>query len=606
MTMSKTEQSSETKITNIAAYKFVQIVDLQILRSELKSLCKRLKLKGTILVAHEGINIFMAGEAANIDLFVSEIRRDDRFADLEFKLSPSDYQPFNRMLVRIKQEIIAFGVDGIAPQERTSPKLSAQELKQWLDEGRPVTLLDVRNDYEVELGTFNDALPIKVDNFRDFPAAVEELPADLKETPIVMFCTGGIRCEKAGPFMEREGFQQIYQLDGGILKYFEECGDAHYNGECFVFDQRVTVDAKLAETDTGQCFACQASLTAEDQQSPKYIVGQQCPHCYIPPTEVMTQLLEERSARLAEVANPLPGSEPYINYRPMNVPERCDGFQAVDFLDHLHPHMGREYWQDECSNQRMTCETKVVESKTIVRAGQRIEHILPGTVEPDVDPNIRFLYEDSAIIVIDKSAPLPMHPCGRFNRNTLSYILDQIYNPIHPRAAHRLDANTSGIVALTKTRKLAARLQPQFERGEVDKVYRARVHGHPAEDKFDCDAAISSSPSQAGGRDVSPDGLPAFTEFETVQRFDDGTALVIARPRTGRTNQIRVHLWHLGLAICGDTIYLPEGKRGELQTRDVNDSPLCLHAHQLTFAHPQTGESLTFESPAPTWAQPSE
>ena len=153
--------------------------------------------------------------------------RSPGLADLMPKESESDEQPFNRMLVKIKKEIIAFGVDGIDPATRTSPKLAAQELKQWLDEGRPVTLLDTRNDYEVKLGTFNGAKILPISNFPQFSEAVRELEPDLKQQPIVMFCTGGIRCEKAGPFMEREGFEQIYQLEGGILKYFEEVGAAH-------------------------------------------------------------------------------------------------------------------------------------------------------------------------------------------------------------------------------------------------------------------------------------------------------------------------------------------------------------------------------------------
>ena len=128
-----------------------------------------------------------------------------------------------------------------------------------------MTLLDTRNDYEVKLGTFKNALPIGIDHFREFPDAVRKLPPEMKEQPIVMFCTGGIRCEKAGPFMEREGFENIFQLDGGILKYFEECGGAHYDGECFVFDQRVGVDPSLQETESTQCFRCQTPLTEADQ-----------------------------------------------------------------------------------------------------------------------------------------------------------------------------------------------------------------------------------------------------------------------------------------------------------------------------------------------------
>src|SRR6185503_15646103 len=165
----------------------------------------------------------------------------------------------------------------IDPARRPSPKLAARTLKQWLDECRPVTLLDTRNDYEVKLGTFKNARPIGVDHFRDFPDAVRRLPSELKEQPIVMFCTGGIRCEKAGPFMEREGFKNIFQLEGGILKYFEECGGAHYDGECFVFDQRVGVDPSLHETESAQCFNCLTPLTAQEQKDERYRPGKSCP-----------------------------------------------------------------------------------------------------------------------------------------------------------------------------------------------------------------------------------------------------------------------------------------------------------------------------------------
>ncbi|MCH9651872.1 MAG: sulfurtransferase [Deltaproteobacteria bacterium] len=589
------------QITNIASYKFVQIDDLPAAREQLRSLCRSLGLKGTILLAHEGINLFVAGQDGNVETFMEEIRRDQRFSDLEFKQSPSDHQPFQRMLVRLKREIIAFGVDGIAPQEQTSPKLSPRELKKWLDEGRPFALLDVRNEYEVELGTFKNAVPIGVENFRDFPKAVEELPAPMKEQPVVIFCTGGIRCEKAGPFLEREGFQQILQLDGGILKYFEECGGDHYSGECFVFDRRVAVDASLSETETTQCFACLAPLTAEQQQSPLYVFGEHCPQCFTQPADALSELLSERQSKLLQLTTPLPGSEPYLNHRPVNVPQRCDGFTVLDVLDHLLPHKGRDFWQQVCQEGRMHYDHAPIAAEETVRAGQRLEHLLPGTVEPDVNAGIHFLYEDSAIIVIDKPAPLPMHPCGRFNRNTVSYLLGQVYHPIKPRVAHRLDANTSGIVILTKTRAIAPLVQSQFERGEVEKTYLARVHGHPEQDEFICNASIANQPSQAGGREIDPTGLSARTSFEVVARLDDETAIVRVRPLTGRTNQIRLHLWHLGWPICGDTVYLPNRERGRVQTRDVNDEPLCLHAFQIAFTHPKTGERIEFKSPPPSW-----
>jgi UPF0176 protein len=147
--------------------------------------------------------------------------------------------------VKIKQEIISFGVEGIDPARQPAPRLAPEELRQWLDAGKPVTLLDTRNDYEVDAGTFRGALRTGIRRFRDFPAAVKQLPSEMKDQPVVMFCTGGIRCEKAGPLLLREGFREVYQLDGGILKYFERCGGAHYEGTCYVFDERTTLDAGL-------------------------------------------------------------------------------------------------------------------------------------------------------------------------------------------------------------------------------------------------------------------------------------------------------------------------------------------------------------------------
>jgi UPF0176 protein len=269
-------------IINISTYKFTPLGDLDLpaQKARLLALALEVGLKGTILLSTEGINIFVAGTRQQLDPVLADIRALPGLADLQPKESLSDHQPYRRMLVKVKKEIIAFGIDGIDPARRTSPKLPARTLKQWLDEGRPVTLYDTRNDYEVRMGTFRGALPAGIDHFRDFPAAVNRLPAELKEQPVVMFCTGGIRCEKAGPFMEQAGFKNIFQLEGGILKYFEECGGAHYDGECFVFDRRVGVDPALRETDSVLCFACQMPLKAEEQRDPRYVPDISCPHCF--------------------------------------------------------------------------------------------------------------------------------------------------------------------------------------------------------------------------------------------------------------------------------------------------------------------------------------
>lgn len=235
-------------VINLSAYKFAPLDRLPECRDQLRTFCAAAKLKGTILLSQEGINLFVAGTREGVDGLMAALRAISGLEDLTAKESVSAAQPFGRMLVKIKKEIIAFGVEGIDPARQPAPKIAPQTLKQWLDEGRPVTLLDTRNGYEVSAGTFRGAVAAGIDRFREFPEAVRRLPETLKTQPIVMFCTGGIRCEKAGPFMRREGFEQVFQLDGGILKYFEHCGAAHYEGECFVFDERVALDGSLSQT----------------------------------------------------------------------------------------------------------------------------------------------------------------------------------------------------------------------------------------------------------------------------------------------------------------------------------------------------------------------
>lgn len=590
--------------TNIAAYKFAPLTDLKSLREELIQHCKAWGLKGTILLSSEGINLFVAGAKAEIDQLIERLHAVPGLEELQAKFSDSNHQPFHRMLVKIKQEIIAFGVPGIDPARQPAPRLTAQELKQWLDEGRPVTLLDTRNQYEVALGTFHNAVAIGIQHFRDFPQAIARLPAELKQQPIVTFCTGGIRCEKAAPLMLREGFENVFQLDGGILKYFEECGSAHYDGECFVFDQRVGVDPTLHETDTTQCHVCQVPLSARDQQDPRYVFGKSCPYCFRSSEDQRAEAIRQRQAAIQQITTPLPGSQPYENFRPVKVPALFDGKTLLDCVSGLFSHVPLEDWQRHCDKGRMLSpDGRTASAGHIVRTGERYLQRKPGTIEPDVNVDIRILYEDEAILVLNKPAPLPMHPCGRFNRNTLQYILAEIYKPQSPRPAHRLDANTSGVVVFSRTKHVASLLQPQFERGEVEKVYLACVQGQPPEDQFECLAPISDSSGDLGSRDVVTEGgLPAHTKFRVLQRFPDGTSLLEVFPLTGRTNQIRVHLWHLGWPICGDQAYLPGKRLGETQTHTVDDPPLCLLAYRINFVHPLSRQRLTFEVGRPSWA----
>ena len=303
-------------ITNISCYQFAALSELKELRQRLLQQCKTSELKGTILLSTEGINMFVAGRREHVDALVADLRAIPGLEGLTPKYSESAEQPFRRMLVRIKKEIIAFGVEGIEPAKYTSPRLEPKVLKQWLDEGRPVILLDTRNDYEVKLGTFKGAVVAGIDSFRDFPAAVAKLPPEMKHAPVVSFCTGGIRCEKAAPYMEREGFENVWQLEGGILKYFEECGSAHYDGELFVFDQRVGVDPALHESSWSLCFACRAPLTVEEKSDPRYVENVSCPYCFKRAAGEQRVQIDERQAAIRAAVTPLPGSLPYDQARP--------------------------------------------------------------------------------------------------------------------------------------------------------------------------------------------------------------------------------------------------------------------------------------------------
>ena len=592
------------RVTNISAYRFAPLRDLKDLRAHLLAFCSERGLKGTILLAPEGINLFVAGRHQAVEELVYELRQYPGLADLLPKYSESDEQPFSRMLVRLKKEIIAFGVEGIDPADYTSPRLKPVQLKRWLDGGRPVVLLDTRNDYEVRLGTFRQAKAVGIDHFRDFPKAVESLPEDWKNAPVVTFCTGGIRCEKAAPLLERMGFNEVYQLDGGILKYFEDVGGDHFEGECFVFDQRVGVDPALRETGSKVCFACQTPLTAEEAADPRHVPGESCPYCYRSSQEKRGDSIRRRQRALRAAADPLPGRVPYDNRKPIRIPGRWAGEPLLEALDGMMPHVGRNEWIALFAEGRLLDPRGVpAPPGRTVKAGEEYLRLLPGTLEPEVNGEVRVLDEDEALIVVDKPAPLPMHPCGRFNRNTLEHLLRVAWHPEVPRPAHRLDANTSGLVVCARTRHFAKRLQPQFAGGEVAKRYLARVHGHPSKDRFTVAARISAEACELGAREIDEaDGLEARTDFRVLRRDRDGTSLLLVRPRTGRTNQIRVHLWEAGHPIVGDPVYLEGGRRGERQTLSPGDPPMCLHAWKLAFRHPLSGERVRHVAPVPSWA----
>ncbi|MCZ2495387.1 sulfurtransferase [Xylophilus sp. Kf1] len=237
-------------ILNISAYRFVALPDAADLRPTLLDAARARALRGTILIATEGINLFLAGAPDAVRGFLDDLRRDARFAGLQAKESWSAAQPFKKMLVKVKPEIIRMDHPAIQPQDGRAPSVDAATLQRWLaaghdDNGRPVVTLDTRNAFEVDHGTFRGAIDWRIDRFTQFPDALRQHRQALEGKTVVSFCTGGIRCEKAAILMAEEGVKNVYQLEGGILKYFEETGGAFYDGRCFVFDDRVALDAAL-------------------------------------------------------------------------------------------------------------------------------------------------------------------------------------------------------------------------------------------------------------------------------------------------------------------------------------------------------------------------
>jgi UPF0176 protein len=283
-----------TDIVVAALYKFVTLEDFHELREPLLDACIASGARGTILLAHEGINGTIAGTREAIDQVLAYLRSDPRLANLEHKESFDDHLPFYRMKVKLKREIVTMGVEGIDPNSRVGTYVAPGDWNDLVNDPE-VLLIDTRNDYEYGIGTFRGAIDPHTQSFRDFPAYVRSHLDPEKHKKVAMFCTGGIRCEKASAFMLEEGFAEVYHLQGGILKYLEEVSpqESTWEGECFVFDNRVAVDHKLQKGRYDQCYGCRHPITEQDKLSEKYQKGICCPLCY-------DRLTDDQRARFSE------------------------------------------------------------------------------------------------------------------------------------------------------------------------------------------------------------------------------------------------------------------------------------------------------------------
>lgn len=270
-----------SKFVVCALYRFVRLENFEQLRQPLLDVMEQYDVRGTLLLAHEGVNGTIAGTREGIDAVVSWLRSDERLAALDTKESLHDELPFKRCKVKLKKEIVTLGVEGIDPNRVVGTYV---EPKDWnaLISDPDVVLIDTRNQYEFDVGTFKGAHNPATDSFRQFPQYVSENLDPEKNKKVAMFCTGGIRCEKSTAFLKEQGFEEVYHLKGGILKYLEEVPEENtmWEGECFVFDDRVTVDHQLQKGQYFLCNACRLPITEQDMQHPNYEQGVSCPHCY--------------------------------------------------------------------------------------------------------------------------------------------------------------------------------------------------------------------------------------------------------------------------------------------------------------------------------------
>jgi UPF0176 protein len=293
-----------SSIVVAALYRFVALPDFEALRQPLLDHLLDNEIRGTILLASEGLNGTVAGTEAAIQQLLSYLRKDDRLRDIDAKFSVTDEMPFYRSRVKLKKEIVTMGVEGIDPKQSVGTYVNPSEWNALISDPE-VIVIDTRNDYESAIGSFKNAVIPNTKSFRDFPAFANEHLDSSKTPKVAMFCTGGIRCEKSTAYLKEQGFEEVFHLKGGILKYLEEVPrtDSLWQGECFVFDNRVSVNHDLEKGSYDQCHACRLPITDSDKQHLHYQAGVSCPNCYSDKTESERLRFREREKqmKLAEI-----------------------------------------------------------------------------------------------------------------------------------------------------------------------------------------------------------------------------------------------------------------------------------------------------------------
>ncbi len=589
-------------LVHTAFYKFVALANAAEVAARLREFAAELGIKGSVIVAAEGINGVAAGTALSVQKWEQAIALeplfDGAFSDMVFKRSQCTTAPFSRMKVSHKQAIVAFGVNDAAVESSEAVAAQMLDPNAWraLIAQDDVVVLDNRNSFEFRLGRFRNAIDPQVANFRDFAGYVETHAEQWKAEGkrVAMYCTGGIRCERAGGWMEKIGVP-VYQLHGGILNYFQTMPDAEkdWDGECFVFDNRVAIDTKLNETDTTIDSVYQADADGEFRIArARRLMGADA----TPSNE------DSSGARVREAAKP---AKPRSQLRARNgVDASCvalpgevsTGSSVLDFLSHRFAHVSRDAWQQRFINGEVTDDAgRALMIDTPAKAHQKIYYFRSVDDEPRIPFDETILFRDEWIVVADKPHFLPVVPSGHYVQETLLSRLKKTLgiNTLSP--IHRIDRDTAGLVIFSIQPQTRDAYQRLFRERSVQKVYEAIAPFSAAltlpitcrnrmleSEKFMQMQIVSDVDSEAN----------AETHIDLLERSGE-LARYVLRPNTGQKHQLRAHMAALGVAIVNDRIY------PELQPFcDVVDysAPLKLLAKSIAFLDPMTGTARHFES----------
>jgi UPF0176 protein len=598
-----------TALVHTAFYKFVALANAGAVAARLRELAAEFDIKGSVIVAAEGINGVAAGTFASVQKWEQAIALEPlfngAFSDMVFKRSQCTTAPFSRMKVSHKQAIVAFGVSDATLESSDAVAAQMLDPNAWreLIAQDDVVVLDNRNSFEFRLGRFRNAIDPQVANFRDFAGYVEAHAAQWKAEGkrVAMYCTGGIRCERAGGWMEKIGVP-VYQLHGGILNYFQVMPDAEkdWDGECFVFDNRVAIDTKLNETDTTIDTVYQADADSAFRIArARRLMGLPVPNAPVDAedySQTMQHLQPKSTQPQVKKRSPLL-TRNGVNASCVALPgDVSAGASVIDFLSHRFTHVSRDTWRIRFNSGEVTDDTgHTLAADAPAKTHQKIYYFRSVEDELRIPFDETILFRDEWIVVAEKPHFLPVVPSGHYVQETLLTRLKKTLSINTLSPIHRIDRDTAGLVIFSIQPQTRDAYQRLFRERSVKKVYEAIA-------PF---SATLSLPITCRNRMVESEKFMqmeivadaagetnAETHIDLIERSGE-LARYALQPHTGQKHQLRAHMASLGVAILNDRIY------PELQPfSDVVDysAPLQLLAKSIAFTDPMTGAARYFES----------